>query len=602
MLKRIKTYFGCLSIRNKMYLILVPVIILLLASYLPVFQTMLTDLKNAAIEKNDQLLSLVCNDIAAQLNILESTASQIIGNAAVKNYARKNATYADKQALQSLLSLDAFHELSTQQNSSIVSFLIVTPTGDYVYAHTSKYLTETLCHQLASYISTYYENNASYTYTPLPHELKKQIDGLCYVLPLSDSDADAHSSLTIGGYLVIISNQYFLRKIMAKYYASDRIITISDKENAVVWSSSPDTPVPGFLLDSTANGNRILRNGKLSTVIVYRHLDKTNWNLSIQIPMQSIESQLTSYKVLYFCCTGAVLALSIFLIFSFSRTITQRLSEMTTVIGNIRDGDIDCRYPVVYQDEISMIGTEFNRMIDQIHKMHFNAVELKLRQREAELHALQSQINPHFLYNSLDCIRSAALVSNNPQVAHQIQILSDMFRYTVGKNSPVNDTVPIEAEVNHVCDYLAILNFRFSDRYTIDMKIDEQILSLYTLRLILQPVVENAFSHGVRSMMENGHITISGFLDNENNCVTLIVEDNGVGISEKELQALTDLLQANPLSVRDTPFLGLININDRIRIAYGLEYGISLESHPGQGFKAIIRLPVLHAQEGVSAC
>ena len=135
-----------------------------------------------------------------------------------------------------------------------------------------------------------------------------------------------------------------------------------------------------------------------------------------------------------------------------------------------------------------------------------------------------------------------------------------------------------------------MINFRFEDRYHVQIQMDNVILPMRIPKLILQPVVENSFHHGIRNLATEGRVDICGYLDGD--AMILSVEDNGVGIPQEQLENLQQLLQANPLSATDTPYRALVNINDRIRIAYGRDYGVSVESEPGKGTRTVLRLPV----------
>ena len=150
--------------------------------------------------------------------------------------------------------------------------------------------------------------------------------------------------------------------------------------------------------------------------------------------------------------------------------------------------------------------------------------------------------------------------------------------------------VTVEEEMKHVRDYLSMINFRFEDRYHVEIHVDDEILPMRIPKLILQPVVENSFHHGIRNLATEGRVDICGYLEEE--VIVLSVEDNGIGIPEEQLEKLRQLLQANPLSAADTPYRALVNINDRIRIAYGREFGVSVESESGKGTRTVLRLPV----------
>jgi len=584
--RHIRTRFGKLKIGTKMYLILIPVILLLMIVFFVSFQFMLHDLEELTIDKNEQLLSLICNDITSELNMVDNTATIILSNDYVKKFTRSDSGPEERSALQTAMTRLTSMDFGVPPNSNISSFMVVKNRENYVHGQISKTIKADSQKLLVNHIFDYYEQNAFTSNIPLPDDLYAKIRGLCYVLPLAENE-----TYRLGGYLVLIVDRGFLARIVARYYDNDRTVLVSDQTRTIVWGAEGIVLPDAF--DSSDQQQLTFRDSKgKEYLFLFHHLDELNWDVSIRIPTSSIRAQLHSYQLLCWGMLLFIFILAVFMVTYLTRSFTRRLSEMAAVITSIRDGELDCRFPVRYEDEISLIGGEFNRMVDQLQNLHIKVAKQQLRQREAELHALQNQINPHFLYNSLDCIRSAALVSNDKIVARQIQSLSNMFRYTVSPNI-ASEIVTIGAEVDHLYDYLSMLSFRFEDRYEVDLRIDEQLLPLQTLKLILQPVVENAFSHGVKHMASRGSVLITGQLDHDLEQVVFCVEDNGRGIDPQRLAYLQSLLKAHPLSERDEHFMGLVNINDRIRIAYGNQYGVSVESIWNQGTKVTIELPVI---------
>lgn len=585
MIKRIRLRFEKMKIRRKMYLILIPVILLLILAFFISFQFILNDLEEMTIDKNEQLLSLICNDISSELEVMENTATIFLSNTYVKQFTKTNSGLAEKNALQAAMTRLTSLDFGIPSNSNIASFMIVKNKGNYVHGQISKSLSPHAQQLLVDYILDYFDNNSFATSIPLPDDLYNQIRGICYVLPLAENE-EYH----IGGYLVLIVDRGFLARIAATYYDNSRTVLVSDQTGNIIWGIDD-----GLMPDSSllSCGQAIIRDSHNDEILFLSHyLDDVNWNVSIRVSMDSIRAQLQGYQILSYSMLLFIFVLAVFMITSLSKSFTHRLSEMATVIMNIQSGELDCRFPVRYNDEISLIGNEFNHMVDQLQNLHIKVAQQQLKQRESELHALQSQINPHFLYNSLDCIRSAALVSHDHIVAQQIQCLSNLFRYTVSTNL-ANETVTINAEVDHLYNYLSMLSFRFADRYDVDLRIERQILPLRTLKLVLQPVVENVFTHGIKHMSSGGFVRISGHLDTDMNCVIFCVEDNGCGIEPKQLENLKALLKSNNLTIRNERFMGLVNINDRIRLAYGNEYGVTVESEWKQGTKVLIKLPAI---------
>ncbi len=578
MISKIKRAFSQLSIKNKMYLAIIPAILLLVVVFSGVFRIMINSLRENAIKTNFQLISLIEKDIESELSTVRNSASAIITDEKVKAYAASNSTDADKKRLIG-------SSKSLQQTSRIPSYMVIRSSTDYVFSHVGKYLSESERRKLASFAYERYNEITG------PFVLSSDSTEMLYmILSLADS-AREHRGIFTGALLVVGNSRSFLSNIAANYSLGQNMIIYDGFGNKIC-----GTPVGGSLPVSltrmTGEDFISYQDQKADTLYLGHHLQNYNWNIIIQQPLSTITEQMNRYRRLFLIVAAISIAMAFTMIGIISSFFTRRLSEMTTVIQSIQEGDIDCRYPVVYQDEISVIGNEFNKMFDEIQVYRITAAQQSLKQREAELHALQSQINPHFLYNSLDCIRSEALINGDRVTADQIQTLASMFRYTVGQKDN-HQPVTIREEISHVNDYLSMLQYRFRDRFAFDVSIPEELLLLKTPRLLLQPVVENSFAHGIRNMASGGKISVTAAKDGSGKTVVFTVTDNGAGISPERLSFIRSQLSGNPLKEKDTqtPFMGLVNTNDRILLAYGPGYGITIESEENRGTRVEIRIP-----------
>lgn len=580
-------HFEQMSIHHRMYVIVVVSVLMFVILFGFVFGIMVRDLQDSVIDRQAQILTLICTDMKNALDSTENLAMSLVTNSTIKKYVSSASRVTEKDALTSMMARPTWKNLITANNPDVIDFMVIRNEHDYVRSGSVYISDKSVYGSLAKYICDNY--NPGNNGMALSGYLRHTLDCYCYVLPLADS---ATSTIQRGGYLVLLLDNYAFTKMLGRYYEVDTTISIVDSYGTTVFSNAAeDVPDMTTVLDKAEHGNKKVAkiNGK-NNLVIARQLEDLDWTVVFCTPTASVTAQMQKYWVLFAVFMVLLAGVTAILIRMISRSMTHRLKEMVDVITGIREGDIDCRFPVVYHDEISIIGDEFNRMIDQIQKYHLNAAVNELRRKEAELNALQSNINPHFLYNSLDCIRASALVNQDMRVAHQIQILANMFRYTTGYNSIRGGIVTVDEEMKHVYDYLSMLSFRFEDRYDVEIHVDKIILPLQIPKLILQPVVENSFHHGIRNLVSQGRVSICGYLDGET--IILSVEDNGVGIPSEKLEELQQLLQANPLSTADTPFRALININDRIRITYGREYGVSLESIPGKRTRTMIRLPI----------
>ena len=245
-----------------------------------------------------------------------------------------------------------------------------------------------------------------------------------------------------------------------------------------------------------------------------------------------------------------------------------------------------------------MIMTEqkFERLvrarIDEFAKVQRRNYEQELLMKQANLSALQSQINPHFLYNTLECIRGQALMEDSPDIAAAAQALSLFFRYSISGKS---DIVTLREELENLKNYVAIQSYRFKDRFSlrIDIEDSDTVLDALIPKLTLQPIVENAVVHGFASTVSGGLVTVSVRLVEPN--ISILVSDNGKGMDEGTLERLNRTIRGEGAektsSGKKGTGLGLQNVDKRIKFRYGSEYGLSVQSCLGRGTDVELFIP-----------
>ena len=271
----------------------------------------------------------------------------------------------------------------------------------------------------------------------------------------------------------------------------------------------------------------------------------------------------------------------------FSHRLVNPIHEMIRQMGAIEHGNFDIQLEVQSEDEIGVLSRRFNQMSQQL-KLYINQSYLaKIKQTEAELTALRSQIYPHFLYNTLEIIRMTAQEEGNAAVPEMIEALSEPIHYLIG---PVQDMVPLEKELDIVSKYVYLLNCRVRQKIQLSMTTPPQ-KGLTVPRLILQPIVENAYVHGIKGRA-NGSILIETELTGE--LLEISVMDNGAGMNGETLQRLRELLEGDAPGIRnqnDWQSIGLKNVHDRLRFLFGEEYGADITSTPGVGTMVRLTMP-----------
>lgn len=222
--------------------------------------------------------------------------------------------------------------------------------------------------------------------------------------------------------------------------------------------------------------------------------------------------------------------------------------------------------------------------------------------KQTELTALQSQINPHFLYNTLECIRGQALLDDNIEIAKMVEALSSFFRYSISKKG---NLVTLRDELANIENYMLIQRYRFNNRFSMEIIIDEEDEAAYDFlvpRLIIQPVIENAIFHGLEERMEDGIVSIEVIVTDLDMIIT--ISDNGKGIDCEELEELNNRINANDMELDDknksnqiNTGIALPNINRRIRLLFGKEYGVNVYSTLGKGTDVEIIIPANYKRE-----
>jgi Putative regulator of cell autolysis len=303
------------------------------------------------------------------------------------------------------------------------------------------------------------------------------------------------------------------------------------------------------------------------------------------------EFDYTRTLILYFgvICAVVFIIISVFL----SHYLTKPITHLSDKVSNWNGHNlVTNEHYLKRTDEIGALCNEYNNMINELNYHIKHEYQNKLIVLDSQMKSLEAQINSHFLYNTLESINSIAEIEEVDSIATMSLALGNMFRYSIKTKS---ELVTIADELNHVNDYISIQRIRFDNRFELITDIPDEMRSLRVLKLILQPVVENALYHGLQHCNYGHTIELKGYT--KGSIIYLEVLDDGVGIPEDRLQVLNVSLNQQPhfkeLGQRDKQSIGLKNIHSRIELYYGKGYGLSVESKENTGTKVRIRLPIV---------
>ncbi|MCJ7842072.1 sensor histidine kinase [Lederbergia sp. NSJ-179] len=317
------------------------------------------------------------------------------------------------------------------------------------------------------------------------------------------------------------------------------------------------------------------------------------------IPIEDVIKD--SKEVLYkgFLIVLVCLITSITLIVLFIQSFDKRIYQLRDAMNNIAKGRFHIKKQNLGEDEIGgayrdleVTADSIKQLINEVYIHKINEEQWKRRQKESEFKMLASQINPHFLYNTLEMIRMKALINKDHEVARIVMLLSQMMRSSLEVS---DQPILLESELELVKTYLEIQKMRFGDKIDFDIKIECDIQDYYIFPLLLQPLVENAVIHGIDRETENSHIEIQVLKTTENLVIQVI--DNGIGISASKLVLLKKTLNDSDDSVGRHSGIGLNNVNKRIKLYYGDPYGVDIQSEVGSGTVVTLFLPLEDVQK-----
>lgn len=271
-----------------------------------------------------------------------------------------------------------------------------------------------------------------------------------------------------------------------------------------------------------------------------------------------------------------------------SKSISRPIHSIVTAMQKVKEGDFDVRVAVRSRDEIGFMAERFNDMVKKIdHLFHIN-LERQDRLRLAEIQSLQSQINPHFLYNTLDSIKWLAKLNGLKEIESIVIHLGKLLKNTINNQ---NEMATVQESLEVIKSYLTIQKIRYSDHLEMEMDIDPYILDCYVPRLIVQPIVENAIIHGIAKKIEPGKLWVKA--TQEGTVLRIEVIDDGVGIDEERLRQVHSDLDGDSGKGKN---IGIYNVNRRIKLYYGEKYGVTIHSEVGKGTKVVLMMPIRYEQ------
>ena len=390
------------------------------------------------------------------------------------------------------------------------------------------------------------------------------------------------------GLILITYDSQVIDEIVQSY-GDDAIII--DQYGKVIFDSDDDYDRETLMryIGKLSIGDKISLDGNIyyTNVIV----DKLgNIILGRINSYEATKLPLTYYLMLIFIDI-LVVVVAIFIIHIKLKNLSERMNKIITTMDQVKAGNLDVRIDITDdKDELNYIATQFNDMcidlknhIEISYLAEMNKKEAELSKKKAEMLSLQSKINPHFLYNTLESIRMKAIANGNRDVGRMLFLLGNLFRNQLKED----DVITIEKEINYCKEYLELFKFRYDDKFNYYINCEQELLNKEIIKFVLQPLAENYTVHGIRREDYDNELHIDISKNNDN--IKIVIEDNGIGIDKNKINEINQKIKEKDFSGKS---IGIANTHERIMLLYGEEYGVKVDEEFENGTRIILNIPM----------
>lgn len=440
-------------------------------------------------------------------------------------------------------------------------------------------------------------NNITYANTYNIH-FKEEVDYTMYVIVVNSERASELVDIEKPHELIEEAKKTFggLAENEADRYPRNqltRIVKSLDTLEKHIGEIERDARISGMYdknLERLDLNIRIMTEQIEEQIQEYIYYEVTN----LEALKKDVRRDVTYTLSICFILLAIILSGALFLSRKISCHLIYGIEQLRMVTRKAGHGDFTVRAHLEEDDEeLAELGNGFNQMVERIGNLVENIRVEQLNLRATEQKLLQAQINPHFLYNTLDAIVWLAEANQNEQVIMMVTALSDFFRMTLSNG---RDYITVQEEESHIRSYLKIQQFRYQDILEYEIDIPKEMYRYHILKLTLQPLVENALYHGLKNKRGMGHIKVTGQMDGGH--LVFLVKDDGIGMTEERLAQVQKMMNREEEKGSEASFgFGLFNVEERMKLNYGAEYGIRISSRYQEGTEVRVEVPAIENEQ-----
>lgn len=402
---------------------------------------------------------------------------------------------------------------------------------------------------------------------------------------------------------VTVPAKLFFRHVFSQSENENMICFVVDnKQNVITDSNSAfakkynffETEMKKYYIEYDLKGKggsiRLSKDG-VPINLIYDYIDKIDCTVCYVVTNESIRTDIKNKRNLIIVESLLVMVALCVLIYIFTNILLIKMKQIIASMRRVESGELDIRVDISGHDEMSELAYHFNRMLGKITDLISEVVKKQEAKKNAEIHALFSQINSHFITNTLQNISMMAEIDCKYEVADAITSLGKLLRYSMKWSE---EFVSLRDEICYIENYINLMSIRYDFEIKLDIQIPKELMDYKVLKMMLQPAVENSIYYGIEPKAMDGTITVAGYSDGAFTTIEII--DDGVGMDEERLKNIQEKLIRNlPIHYRKDEKgngIGLSNVNERIKLFYGDIYGIQIQSISGSFSKVLIKLPV----------
>lgn len=398
---------------------------------------------------------------------------------------------------------------------------------------------------------------------------------------------DLQTYTSIGYVRIGLKKEYIDKMAGSMSFGSNGSIIILNGKKEVVSGEIDDVLMACMQKETSPKGSFIYQEGKESYTAVYVHSNVTDWNTIGLIPMEYIRKDLEGIRNISIILIAIAVLVGIGISMLIARSLVSPIEDTANALERFSKGDFGVRLSEDRTDEIGKMNVVFNQTIRDIRGLMQKVTQAEILAKEMEFKTLQSQMNPHFLYNTLDAINWMAFKKGEMEICNLIGAISNLMRVSISNKQSI---ITLEQELGYVKDYLYIQHARYKDRFETVYDIDETLLNQAIPKLVVQPIVENAIIHGIEKCQGKNTLFISAM--RRGGDMNIIVRDTGAGMAAEKAESLLKGPAAEKGSGDASHTnLGMYAVHKRLQFLYGEDYGLMVQSKEGEGTTVILHLP-----------